>query len=114
MNAIVEQLNVWSPAELGALAVATLLLVVLVVGRATRRTKPTIRLVAKGHASRGLTVPAIARELGLSQDAVRLLLGPERVTRKIEPAGRNYRADRQPAPRKATRSTIGSRCDVSA
>lgn len=114
MPASVAQYLVLAPAELAGLALVTLLGLGLIVARTARRPKPTIRLVARAHAARGLTVPAISRQLGLSQDAVRLLLGAEQATRKIEPAGRNYRPTRQPAPRKATGARLGSRCDVSA
>ena len=114
MPAQLEQLLTFSPAELAGLGLVTLLLLTLVLKRGYRREQPSIRLAARAEAARGLTVPAIARKLGLSQDAVRLLLGGELTTRKIEPTGNSYRPTRQPAPRKATRAKLGTRRDISA
>lgn len=114
MPAQLEQLLTFSPAEFAGLGLATLLLFGLVLRRGGKRGKHSIRLAARAEAARGLTVPAIARKLGVSQDAVRLLLGAEAATRQIEPTGNSYRLTRQAPPRKATGPRLGTRCDVSA
>ena len=97
--------------------VALLLIVLLLLGllavRIVNRPKPALRLIVQHHSAKGLTVAAIARELALSQDAVRLLLSAP-MTRKFEPSGRNYRPDRQPMPQGSRRVELGNRCDVSA
>ena len=114
MNALLQSIPVLDDNVQAALLLVALLLMALLAVRLASRPRPVLRLLVQDRSSRGLTVTAIARELSLSQDAVRLLLvrAPER--RKIEPAGRNYRTDRQAVPQGSRRVSVGSHCDVSA
>jgi len=114
MNALLQNFPVIDGDLQAALLLVALLLTTLLAMRLSNRPKPALRLLVQDRATRGLTVPAIAREFSLSQDAVRLLLVTAPDRRKIEPAGRNYRADRQSVPQGSRRVSVGSRCDVSA
>jgi hypothetical protein len=114
MSALLQSLPVLDGDIQAGLLLVALLLMALLAVRLASRPKPVLRLLVQDRASRGLTVPAIAREFSLSQDAVRLLLVSAPARRKIEPSGRNYRTDRQSVPQGSRRVTVGSRCDVSA
>lgn len=102
-----------SETQVGLLLVAFLLLALLAI-RLLSRPRPPLRALVLDRATRGLSVPAIARDLALSQDAVRLLLTTSEAARKKEPTGRKYRHEPPVAPQASRRVSLGNRCDVSA
>ena len=94
------------------------LLVMAIGSRVPARKKDDLSSSAKALSKRGQAVPAIAKRMRLSQDAVRGLLGANRGTKPTRqlPQGSFFRT-RKPTPKRAPARaprSIGTRCDVTA